>query len=82
MPDFFSFTKNQLRTEEQGADGIIYLAIADEALSYPSGEFFFDRRPAVKHFWFGGTQYPDVEADRLVNRLRALVREKGFHIPE
>lgn len=82
MPDFFRFTKNQLRSEEQGADSIIYLAISDEALTYPSGEFFFDRRPAVKHLWFAGTQYPDEQADALVNRLRDIIREKGYDLPK
>lgn len=82
MPDFFQATKNQLRSEEQGADGIIYLAIAEDAASYPSGEFFFDRLPAVKHLWFSGTQYADDDSDRLVDQLRKIVEEKGYELPE
>lgn len=82
MPEFYQATKNQLRSEEQGADGIIYLAIAEDAISYPSGEFFFDRLPAVKHLWLGGTRYADKDTDRLALRLRKIVEEKGYSLPE
>lgn len=82
MPGFFQATKNQLRSEEQGADGIIYLAIADDAVSYANGEFFFDRCPAGKHLWLGGTQYANGDADRLADRLRKIVEEKGYTLPK
>lgn len=82
MPEFFQATKSQLRSEDQGADGIIYLAIADDAISYPNGEFFFDRCPVAKHLWLGGTLYADSDADRLADRLRKIVEEKGYTLPE
>lgn len=82
MPDFYNATKNQLRSEDQGADTIVYLAIANDVLSFRSGDFFFDRKPAVKHLWLGGTQYANAEVDRMMVRLGEIVTEKGFSLPK
>lgn len=47
LPRFHVLTRAILRTPEQGADGIIWLAAApDDALApYPEGAFWFDRLP-------------------------------------
>lgn len=81
MPEFYRFTKDQLRTEQQGADTIVYLAVADEAVNFPSGEFFFDRKPARKHLWMSGTGYKQEEVDNLVDGLKGIVKERGFELP-
>lgn len=82
MPSFYNATKNQLRSQEQGADTIVYLAASEEALSYTSGDFFFDRKPAVKHLWLGGTGYSIDDVDCLVSRLRSIVAERKHSLPE
>lgn len=78
MPQFYSALKKQLRTVQQGADTIVWLAIAEEAAKYPSGGFFFDRQPAPKHLWLGGTNYTDSMADKLAERLKAMLNASGF----
>ncbi|NWQ79241.1 DHR12 reductase, partial [Columbina picui] len=40
MPDFYQRMKNTLRTEAQGADTIVWLAVSSEATKLPSGLFF------------------------------------------
>ncbi|POI29277.1 hypothetical protein CIB84_006973 [Bambusicola thoracicus] len=40
MPDFYQKMKNSLRTEAQGADTVVWLAVSSEATKLPSGLFF------------------------------------------
>ena len=40
MPQFYEKMKDRLRTAEEGADTIVWLAVSDAALSQPSGLFF------------------------------------------
>jgi len=40
MPQFYEKMKTRLRTVEEGADTIIWLAVADAALKQESGLFF------------------------------------------
>ncbi|NWH62996.1 DHR12 reductase, partial [Geococcyx californianus] len=40
MPDFYQRMKNSLRTEAQGADTVVWLAVSSEATKLPSGLFF------------------------------------------
>lgn len=40
MPDFHRKMQDKLRTPEEGADTMIWLAIAKDALNKPSGMFF------------------------------------------
>ncbi|OXB62061.1 hypothetical protein ASZ78_013434, partial [Callipepla squamata] len=40
MPDFYQKMKNSLRTEAQGADTVVWLALSSEAAKLPSGLFF------------------------------------------
>lgn len=42
-----------------------------------SGGFWFDRAPAAKHLWLGGTGYDEGAPAALVAELRALVDAKG-----
>lgn len=81
LPDFSRMMKSQMRSQEQGADTILYLAVAEEALEYNSGAFFFDRMPAEKHLWLGGTGYNQNEVDRLAKKLTGILHEKGFALP-
>ncbi|KAE8627189.1 hypothetical protein XENTR_v10006900 [Xenopus tropicalis] len=40
MPDFYEKMKNRLRTEEQGADTVVWLTLSPSAKKHPSGLFF------------------------------------------
>lgn len=48
LPGFSRVVGSLLRTPEQGADTIVWLAAAPDAAD-PSGMFFLDRRPRAKH---------------------------------
>jgi NAD(P)-dependent dehydrogenase (short-subunit alcohol dehydrogenase family) len=48
LPRFHRWTKHRLRTPEQGADTIVWLAAARRAAYFNAG-FWFDRRPAPLH---------------------------------
>ena len=48
LPRFHRVTKRILRTAEQGADTVVFLAAA-RALDPATGGFWFDRRPAPTH---------------------------------
>jgi dehydrogenase/reductase SDR family protein 12 len=57
LPEFHRVTKRALRTAEEGADTIVWLAAATEA-GRVSGEFWLDRRPHVKHVVPGTRETP------------------------
>lgn len=40
MPDFYLSMKERLRTPEQGADTVVWLAVSEAAVTNPSGSFF------------------------------------------
>lgn len=40
MPDFHSSMKERLRTPEQGADTVVWLAVSEAAVKSPSGQFY------------------------------------------
>lgn len=67
LPGFRRVTGPFLRTPQQGADTIVWLAAADEPLA-SSGAFWLDRRQraTIKLPW---TQADDGESDRLWDRV-------------
>lgn len=67
MPRFWKFTKDRLRTAEQGADTIVWLAACK---SDPPSDFWFDRRPAPRTL-FGRNATPATERDALLPALCA-----------
>jgi dehydrogenase/reductase SDR family member 12 len=77
MPEFHSTFKSSLRTEEQGADTILWLSIAEEALKHKDATFFLDRQSQPKHLWFAGTGYGDEDVAGLVSLLNRLARGAG-----
>jgi NAD(P)-dependent dehydrogenase (short-subunit alcohol dehydrogenase family) len=60
LPLFHRVTQAILRTPEEGADTIVWLA-ASRAVEGETGQFFFDRR-AVRTHWTGATK--ESESDR------------------
>jgi dehydrogenase/reductase SDR family protein 12 len=71
LPEFHRVTKRVLRTPEEGADTIVWLAAATEA-GQVSGEFWLDRRPHAKHVW-PGTRETASERRQLLKALAAFV---------
>ncbi len=71
LPEFHRVTKRVLRTPEEGADTIVWLAAATEA-GQASGEFWLDRRPHAKHVW-PGTHETAAERRELLKALAAFV---------
>ena len=67
LPRFHRFTQDILRTPEQGADTIVWLAATRPA----TAGFWFDRAPAAEHRlpWTRGRHE---EEDRLLARLRGI----------
>ncbi|SDU56454.1 SDR family NAD(P)-dependent oxidoreductase [Desulfobacula phenolica] len=72
LPRFHSFTRSILRTPQQGADTIVWLACAKEP-GLCSGWFWLDRRPreTVVFPWTLGSQIKD---HTLWNKLEKLTR--------
>jgi len=46
LPRFWRVMRKRLRTPEQGADTLLWLAVAP---ALPSGQFWFDRAPQPTH---------------------------------
>lgn len=70
LPGFYKLTKSILRTPEQGADTIVWLAAAREVAD-TTGEFWFDRRPHIIDV-FPGTRSTPNECEQLLKGLERL----------
>lgn len=51
MPDFHSSMKERLRTPEQGADTVVWLAVSEAAVKNPSGGFFQGEQTSTHTHW-------------------------------
>ncbi|NXG08250.1 DHR12 reductase, partial [Sakesphorus luctuosus] len=69
MPDFYERMKNSLRTEAQGADTVVWLAVSAEAAQLPSGLFFQDRQPVATHLPLASTRSPLEDEEKLMKVL-------------
>ncbi len=74
LPAFYERTRRVLRTPEEGADTIVWLAAAAEA-GRVSGRFWLDRRPHVTHV-FPFTRESAAERTLLWERLCEMTGEK------
>ncbi len=72
LPEFHRVTERVLRTPQEGADTIVWLAAATEA-GRVSGEFWLDRRPHAKHVLPGTRETPE-ERRALLRALAAQLR--------
>jgi hypothetical protein len=73
LPGFHSLTKSILRTPEQGADTIVWLASAKEA-GLSSGRFWLDRRPR-ETVVFPKTRESEAERQTLWNKLEQITAD-------
>jgi NAD(P)-dependent dehydrogenase (short-subunit alcohol dehydrogenase family)/carbon monoxide dehydrogenase subunit G len=70
LPAFYKATKKILRTPEEGADTIVWLAASREA-ALSTGRFWLDRQPHTTHV-FPGTRETEEERKRLREELARL----------
>jgi dehydrogenase/reductase SDR family protein 12 len=70
LPTFYKVTKKILRTPEEGADTIVWLAASREA-GNSTGLFWLDRQPRTTHV-FPGTRGSKEERERLWSLLESL----------
>jgi NAD(P)-dependent dehydrogenase (short-subunit alcohol dehydrogenase family) len=75
LPGFHSITRRLLRTADQGADTITWLAAAPEVAA-TSGAFWLDREPHTTHV-FPGTEPSPRERQQLWDALARLTGWKG-----
>lgn len=71
LPKFKQMFENKLRTSEQGADTVVWLALQPNH-KLQSGGFFFDRAEARKHLPGCGTTYSPAQIDSIVASIRSL----------
>lgn len=71
MPDFYKKFKTELRTCEQGADTIVWLACKPKE-ELKTGEFYFDRKVAEKHLCVAFTSHSKKDVDSLFAQASTL----------
>ena len=72
MPDFHAKMKDKLRTVDQGADTVVWLAISAAAGSAPSGRFWQDSAEAATHLPLAWTKSSQAERDELMRVLEGM----------
>ncbi|XP_051566159.1 dehydrogenase/reductase SDR family member 12-like [Myxocyprinus asiaticus] len=72
MPDFYAKMKNKLRTEAQGADTVVWLAVSDAASRQPSGLFFQDRKAVSTHLPLASSRSSPSDEEKLMSTLEEL----------
>lgn len=75
LPAFYRVTKKILRTPEEGADTIVWLAASREAAG-STGRFWLDRQPHTTHV-FPGTRASEEDRRRLWSELARLSGWRG-----
>jgi len=74
MRSFYWLTRPALRSPDEGADSILWLATSSQALNAPNGSFWFDRSVARKHM-FTRTQESQGDAAALLDLCASLSGE-------
>ncbi|XP_077340352.1 dehydrogenase/reductase SDR family member 12 [Lithobates pipiens] len=72
MPDFYEKMKTRLRTEEQGADTVVWLTISPAAVKHPSGLFFQDRKPVSTHLPLAWTHSSADDEEKFLQILQDM----------
>ncbi|XP_021811181.1 dehydrogenase/reductase SDR family member 12 [Prunus avium] len=71
LPSFSKALSGKLRTNEEGADTIIWLALQPKE-KLASGSFYFDRAEAPKHLLFAATSGSHAVIDSILDSLKSL----------
>jgi dehydrogenase/reductase SDR family member 12 len=72
LPAFRAMTRPIIRTAEEGADTIVWLGGAPEAVN-STGCFWHDRRPRPTHYRLGPSDGDPADRDRLWDLCRSLI---------
>ena len=75
LPEFHAVVNRILRTPEQGADTIVWLAVSEKA-GQSTGRFWMDRRPH-ETVVFPGTGESEKERQALWHRLQEKISQSG-----
>ena len=75
MPQFYEKMKNKLRTTEQGADTIVWLAVSARAIENENGLFYQDRTAVPIHLPLAWTKSSAEECADLMKKLDALAKQ-------
>ncbi len=79
LPVFRAVTRSIIRTPEQGADTIVWLGAAPEALR-STGGFWHDRRRRPTHYRLGGADASPTDRQRLWDLCQSLVQDAGIPV--
>uniref|UniRef100_A0A673HXA8 Dehydrogenase/reductase SDR family member 12-like n=1 Tax=Sinocyclocheilus rhinocerous TaxID=307959 RepID=A0A673HXA8_9TELE len=79
MPDFHSSMKERLRTPEQGADTVVWLAVSEAAVKNPSGHFFQDRQMVSAHLPLAWTRSSQLEDQKFMSVMEDLAKSFQPH---
>nr|XP_016489972.1 PREDICTED: dehydrogenase/reductase SDR family member 12 [Nicotiana tabacum] len=71
LPDFSKSFEGKLRSSEEGADTVIWLALQPKE-KLVSGQFYFDRAEAPKHLPLTGTNNSHSTIDSIIEKLRSF----------
>lgn len=71
MPGFHQKMKDRLRTSEQGADTIVWLAVADIS-KQTSGSFYQDRKAVATHLPLAWSKASDSDKNKLMSELEEM----------
>ncbi|XP_031504941.1 uncharacterized protein LOC116267397 [Nymphaea colorata] len=72
LPGLSKRLSGNLRTIEQGADTILWLALQPKE-KLTSGAFYFDRAETTKHLPLSGTRHSPAVMDAILKNLQALI---------
>ena len=71
MASFYKKFKDRLRSLEEGADTVVWLAVAEsEAATRETGKYWFDRKVRSTHKVLAGTRSSQADVDRLVDLVQ------------
>ncbi|XP_032386875.1 dehydrogenase/reductase SDR family member 12 isoform X1 [Etheostoma spectabile] len=74
MPQFHQMMGERLRSVEQGADTVVWLALSRAAARTCGGQFFQDRTPVPAHLPLAWTHSSDEEIQSFMTQLKTLAR--------
>ncbi|XP_014865074.1 PREDICTED: dehydrogenase/reductase SDR family member 12-like isoform X2 [Poecilia mexicana] len=74
MPQFHQMMGDRLRSVDQGADTVVWLALSRAAARKRSGRFFQDRKPVPTHLPLAWTHSSAEEIHSFITQLETLAR--------
>lgn len=75
MPSFYEKMKTRLRSADEGADTVVWLALSDAALSHTSGLFYQDRTPVATHLPLAWSKSTLQECAQLMTQLDQIAQQ-------